>query len=102
MPEYAYHVSFDLHQKPESYYDDLNAQLQLRKGVRILESTWIIKTNETANELCNVLYRHINQDDRLFASQINRNRQGWLNARIWPWLNRTFTASSSLINLIGF
>lgn len=53
-----------------------------------IESTWIIITDETANEIWNRLENKINNDDNLLIIDIGNSYQGWLTSKAWDWIKK--------------
>jgi hypothetical protein len=54
-----------------------------------LDSTWLILTGETANELYSRLAPSFAQSDSMLVVQIRRTTetQGWLPGEAWDWIN---------------
>lgn len=51
-----------------------------------IDSTWIVATHYSPDEFANILYPHINPDDRLLVVKITSEQQGWLPVEAWKWL----------------
>ena len=81
-------ISYDLH-KPRQNYADLIAAIEAYGNyAHILESTWLIRTSKTAQQVCDDLRRHIDKDDHIFVTGVQEhNRQGWLPQQMWNWMN---------------
>ncbi|MBN3851995.1 SinR family protein [Paraburkholderia sp. Ac-20340] len=66
-----YFVGYDLTKKPFQNYENLIAAI---KGYEVywgnLDSTWLISTNHTAEQIRNNLVQHIHKDDRLLVAKI--------------------------------
>jgi hypothetical protein len=53
-----------------------------------LDSTWLLDTRLTANEVSKRLVPHIDQNDHILVLEVNpSNKQGWLPKRAWEWIN---------------
>ena len=85
----VYCVSYDLNKSGQNYtalYNELKASLSWWHH---LDSTWLIYTNESAEQLSNRLLRHIDQNDRLLVIKVVRQYQGFLTEEAWKWI-RTY------------
>ncbi len=76
-----------------SDYKDFFAKIQVLGGgeegvLRILDSTWVLNTTLTANEVSDALKGLIQQGDRFIAVDMTSrdNRQGWLTKAMWDWI----------------
>jgi 23S rRNA A1618 N6-methylase RlmF len=76
--------------KPDRDYQKLYDAIRAYKTFAcVLESVWIIKTNDNPLDVVNNLSKHIDSNDYLFSSKISRdaawtfnlpdNKQQWLN-----------------------
>lgn len=82
----AYMVSYDL-QAPGQNYNDLIAELEDSDNWwHYLKSSWIVITDETAQELSDRLIQHIDQNDKLLVIQVCDDSQGWLPPGAWEWI----------------
>jgi hypothetical protein len=52
-----------------------------------MDSTWIVVTSYSPTEFAQLLYPHIDSDDRLLVARLSGDYQGWLPADAWEWLN---------------
>jgi hypothetical protein len=79
----VYVVSYHL-RKPGKNYVELTEQLRNSPGWwHYLESTWLISTRESADELYNRLHVHIDEGDSILIIEAGRRRQGWLPKDAW-------------------
>lgn len=54
-----------------------------------LESTWILSTEETPDQLYRRIEPHIHDDDNILIVRIDgQPRQGWLKEKAWTWLRK--------------
>lgn len=61
--------------------------LQVSQGWwHFIESTWLIETNETAEELSERLSPFLHRDDFLLIIQAVQPYQGWLPKEAWDWI----------------
>ena len=82
-------VTYDLnhHEKWNDYKklkDAINTYLNNKK---ILYSVYIVKTNDTAQQVCDKLLPCIDENDRLFCTEIKSSTsQGRLSSELWKWI----------------
>lgn len=54
-----------------------------------LDSTWLVKTEDTPTMWLNKLKPHIHEvSDSLFIVEINNNYQGWLPEKAYEWIRQ--------------
>lgn len=87
MPNF-YVISYDL-KRPGQDYDTLYEAIKgLGDWQHPLESTWLVYTDHTANEISQTLRAEGRMDDSdlLFVCKLDpRTRQGWLARTVWEW-----------------
>lgn len=87
----AYCVSYDLNKLGQNY-DPLYKELKSSPGWwHDLDSTWLISTQETAEQLANRLLAHLDKNDRLLVIKVVRDYQGWLTQDAWKWIDAHVT-----------
>lgn len=82
-----YSICYDLNKIGQNYtalINEIQKTLDLRKP---MESCWLVRTNETADQLYNRLAKFIDSNDRLLVAKVTRSHQGWLNKEVCDWLN---------------
>lgn len=105
LPVPIYHVSYDLH-RGQDEYPGLWAELEKTPHRHILQSSWLVLTSETARQLDKRLKKHLHlggrgpDTDRIFISEVDANRQGWLEKETWNWVNANANAGSPLLNAL--
>ena len=83
----AYSITYDL-KAPGRNYDSLyEAIKQCGKWWHYLESTWIVITNETSQQIWNRLSSHIDKNDSILIIEVRRNRYGLLPKDAWQWID---------------
>jgi len=83
----VYNVSYDLN-KTGKDYAGLHGELKnTYEWYHLLESTWVLYTSETAQQIWERLKPHIDDDDNILIAQITSNNSGWLPKVAWPWLS---------------
>lgn len=87
----VYCVSYDLNKSGQNYaalYNELKASLSWWHQ---LDSTWLIHTNESADQLSSRLLRHLDQNDRLLVIKVVRPYQGFHTEQAWQWIRQHVT-----------
>ncbi len=80
-------VSYDLN-KPGQNYENLIKELKSSKlWWHYLDSTWLIKTNESANQLSTRIRKHTDSNDQLLVIRVTKDYSGWLPQKAWDWIN---------------
>ena len=84
----VYIVSYGLGKKKN--HIGLFEQLQASGGWwHYLDSTWLIATQDDANQLYRRLKPHIDeQEDSILIIQAGTDMQGWLPKDAWEWIHR--------------
>ncbi len=83
----VYIVSYQLRKKKN--YTGLFEQLKALPGwLHYLDSTWLIATEEGANQLYNRLSPHLDQEDSILIIQAGTDMQGWLPKDAWKWIHQ--------------
>lgn len=83
----VYSVSYDLN-KPGQEYTALYDELKKSKSWwHHLDSTWLIYTSETAQQLFDRLHQHIDSNDYILIIEVKKNYRGWLPKDAWTWIN---------------
>lgn len=82
----VYCVSYDL-KKPHQDYSALFSELKASSSWwHYLDSTWLIATLESADQLCDRLRKHMHADDNLLAIEVESDYSGWLPEKAWQWI----------------
>jgi hypothetical protein len=80
-------VNYDLRVRRKPDYKGLEEELQNSpKWWHYLESTWLILTNETPDQLWSRIASHIHDQDRVLIIEVRDNCQGWLPKEAWDWI----------------
>ena len=89
---HVYIVSYDLNKTGQDYnglYEELKKS---PSWWHYLDSTWLIYTSESADQVWQRISKHFDQNDRaliLKAQPGLSNRAGWLEQKAWDWI-RTY------------
>lgn len=82
----VYCVSYDLN-KPGQNYDSLYEELENSTSrLHFLDSTWLIYTRESANQLLSRLLKHIDLNDCLLVIEVTSSYAGRLPDDAWKWI----------------
>jgi hypothetical protein len=84
-----YVISYDLKIPGRDYTSLYDAIKSYNEWQHPLESTWIVFSSDTANEISAKLRANGNMDnsDLLFVCALDiRDRQGWLDKSVWDWI----------------
>ena len=84
-----YVISYDL-KRPGQDYDTLYEAIKgLGEWQHPLESTWLVYSSMSADEISSTLRAEgrMDENDLLFVCQLEpKNRQGWLARTVWDWI----------------
>jgi len=84
-----YSISYDLNRPGQNYQDLYDTIKSAPSWAHAMDSLWFIKTNETVEDWSNRLLSIIDKNDELFLVDITgQSRQGWMNKKIWKWLEQ--------------
>ena len=81
-----YQISYDLN-TPGQDYPTLDAVIKTSPDWNhILDSTWLVWTAETAEQLETRLLPVIHRDNRLFLSRVGADCAGSMPSSVWTWV----------------
>ena len=83
----AYCISYDLKVPGRDYTALFNAIKQSELWWHYLDSTWIISTNESAQQVWDRLANAIDKNDYLLVIEVRNNTKGWLPKEAWTWIS---------------
>ena len=79
-------VSYDLNKSGQNY-EALWAELKRTQYNHILDSTWLISTTETVEQISDRLRKHMDQNDHVIISRLNAGQyNGWMPKDVWEWI----------------
>lgn len=81
-----YSISYDLNRPGQKYADLIEAIKVSGAWWHYLQSTWLVDTNLTAQQLFNRLRPHIDDNDIVLIIGVTRDYSGWLPEKAWNWL----------------
>jgi len=82
----VYCVSYDLHKTGKDYKGLIEELKKSTLWWHHLESFWLIKTTESANELWTRISSHFDGDDNCLVIKVTVDYQGWLSKEAWKWI----------------
>ena len=59
-----------------------------------LTNTWLIATDETAQQLFARLQAHLKPDDRVLVMGVTQEHSGWLPQEAWKWIQEQASAGA--------
>ena len=84
----AYCVTYDLKTPGRNYTALFEALKQSPKWWHYLQSTWLIQTTETPDQVWGRLVQQIDRTDFLLIIEVRRSTQGWLPKDAWDWITQ--------------
>ncbi|MFV8869115.1 hypothetical protein [Serratia fonticola] len=81
-----YTVSYDLNKKGQNY-NGLYEELKKTDHLHVLDSTWFVNTNESADVLSQRLRSRVDENDYILVIKVTKPYQGWLKKASWEWIN---------------
>jgi len=81
-------ITYELTRPEEEYTSFYNSLKKLGEGKHYLQSTWLVSTEESPQQIKKVLEAYLNPDDKLFIANIDSNYAGTLPKRAWRWLDK--------------
>ena len=89
----VYCVSYDLNKAGQNYnnlYDELKKS---SNWCHPTDSTWLIVTHESAEQLRNRIRNHMDDNDTLLIIKVIRPYSGWLTQEVWDWMDKNIPYS---------
>ena len=84
----TYPVAYDFIGSPDKYSDLFDELKESPKWWHWIDSVWLLRTEESANEIYARLEPHLDDDINLFITEIGRDHQGWLPEKAWKWIRK--------------
>ena len=83
----VYAISYDLNKPGQDYNSLYEAIKSLGSWWHHLDSTWLLDTHYTAQQVSDKLMQTMDKSDRLLVIRVTREYAGWLTQDAWDWLN---------------
>lgn len=87
----VYMITYDLNKTGQNYDNVIKAIKDASTGVwcTFWKSSYLIKSNLTANQISDKITPYIDSNDRLIILECkNSNYQGWLEKEQWEYINK--------------
>lgn len=80
-------ITYDLH-RPVQNYAGLHEEIKkLGSWWHHLESTWLVDTALTPQQVWERLASKVDKDDNVLVIRVTGSHSGWLPQEAWNWLN---------------
>lgn len=86
----AYIITYDLNAKGQKYDKLIKAiKEEVSTGVwcSFWKSSYLFRSNLSPDQILEVLKPHLDNNDRMFVSELNNSYQGWLSKDDWEYIN---------------
>lgn len=84
-------ITYDLNSPGQRYKevrDTIKETLATGGWCNYWESSFLIKSRYTPNEMLEKLKPYIDKDDRFLIIEVVNNKQGWLEKEDWEFINK--------------
>lgn len=82
----AYSITYDLKNPGRDYKKLYEAIKASGKWWHYLESTWLVVTDETSQQIWNRIGRTIDDNDFVLIIEVRKDVHGWLPKDAWDWI----------------
>lgn len=82
----VYVVSYDLNKSGQDYVGLHNELKNSTSWWHYLDSTWLIYTSESADQLYDRIGKYIDKNDYVLVIEVRSNYSGWLPQKAWDWI----------------
>ncbi len=86
-----YVIIFEIKKGAKTSFIPLFDEIKKKSWWHYMSNSYIVKSNETANELFNRLKPHLNKEIILLVFELGKDRQGWLTEQAWEWIRENKT-----------
>lgn len=83
----AYAINYDLKKPGRDYSGLFSAIKNCGKWWHYLDSTWLVISNESPNQIWKRLEPYADKNDYLLIIEVRDNVQGWLPKEAWDWIH---------------
>lgn len=86
----VYAICYDLNNPGQDYQPLYDAIKEISDDAWwcYLDSTWLICTNKSAEQISDVLRANIDDNDSLLVIRVSEESAGWLPKDAWDWLRK--------------
>lgn len=84
----AYMITYDLNSEGQNYSKVIDAIKSSSTGAwcTYWESSYLIKSNLTVDQISNNITPYLDSNDRLIVIEVKNNYQGWLTKDQWKYI----------------
>ena len=91
-----YNVTYDL-STPGGDYAGVEAAIKRSKAwLHMMQSTWLVATDETAAEVYNRIAPKLRKCDLIFVNAVTNRYYGWLPPKTWEWIKAWLAAMAEV------
>jgi hypothetical protein len=84
-----YIITYEINDKTGKSYQGLFDEIKKSiKWWHYIANSWIILTDEKANDVFKRIEPHIDSDVNLLVIELGSDRQGWLSDKAWDWIKK--------------
>ena len=83
-----YNISYDLNKTGKDYQGLYKELKNTYEWNHPLDSTWLLFTAESPNQIWDRVRSHIDKDDNILIAEITTNYSGWLPKDVWTWISQ--------------
>lgn len=84
----TYCITYDLNKPGQNYAGVYEAIKKLGAWWHYLDSTWLVSTSLSAEQIWTRLDAVIDRSDRILVIRVCGDRQGWLDEEAWDWIRQ--------------
>jgi len=84
----AYSINYDLKAPGRDYNKLYEAIKASGKWWHYLESTWLVVSNESSQQVWDRIAQSIDENDSVLIIEVRKNKSGWLPQDAWDWINK--------------
>ncbi len=84
----VYCLSYDLRAPGKDYAGLIEELKKSPNWWHYLESTWLIYTSESAQQLFSRISGHLDTNDRMLIIKVSPDYSGWLTEEAWQWIKQ--------------
>lgn len=83
-----YLVAYDFRGSSDNYFDLFDELQKSPRWWHWIDSVWLLRTEESADEIYERLEPYLDNDISLFITEIGSDHQGWLPDKAWKWIRK--------------
>lgn len=87
----VFNVSYDLRKAGQDYSGLTDELKNSPSWWHYLDSTWLIATRESADQLWERISSHVDKNDSVLIMRVTAECSGWLPEKAWEWIRQHVT-----------